>query len=67
MGKDVVQISSGAEAVSELREYLERNGMLAEREAGRREYYTSGDTDAFSKRAEVFLSHPITAQLHEMK
>lgn len=66
LGKGVVQISSGAEAVSELREYLEKNGGLAERAEGTREYYTSGDTNAFSQRAEVFLSHPIEARLHEM-
>lgn len=67
LGKDVVQISSGAEAVNELRDHLAGIDALADRQTGTREYYTSGDTAAFSLRAEVFLSHPITAQLHEMK
>lgn len=66
LGKDVVQISSGAEAVNELREYLEKNSLLSGKEKGNRQYYTSGDTAAFSARAEVFLSHPITALRHEM-
>jgi len=67
LGKEVVQISSGAEAVNELRQYLESNCMLAEREIGKREYYTSGDTAAFDRSAQVFLAHTITARLHEMK
>ncbi len=67
LGKDVLQISSGAEAVSELREYLECSGGLSSKMQGTREYYTSGDTAAFGERAEVFLSHPVSAMLHEMK
>ena len=51
----------GAETARELKESLAAENLLADRTAGERQWYTSGDPAAFSAQAEVFLGHPIRA------
>ncbi len=63
LGHELKMISSGAEAAYALARQLKAQDALAERErAGSRLWYTSGDTVHFSKTAELFLGHGISAE-----
>lgn len=62
MGSDVRLISSGGEAALALADHLHRSGGLnSSREAGTRQWFTSGDEADFAERASVFLGHSIKA------
>ncbi len=66
MGADVHLISCGGEAALALGEYLHGENMLnPAREKGFRRWFTSGDADAFSRSAEVFLGHSVKAEKAE--
>ena len=62
MGADVTLLSVGAETAKELKAHLTANGMLAERTAGERRWFTSGDPAKFSECAGLFLGHGVTAE-----
>lgn len=63
MGPEVHLVSCGGEAALALGEYLHREGKLnPDREKGEHSYFTSGDQEAFSSCAGVFLGHSIKAR-----
>lgn len=65
LGRDIIQISSGAEAAIQFADYLRTNGLLTDGKGqGRRRWYTSGDIEAFTNGAEVLLGHHIQAGQH---
>ena len=64
LGKNVRQISCGAEAARELAAYLKAGGSLSSDTPGRRRWFTSGDTELFAAGARDFLGHPIDAEQH---
>lgn len=61
LGSGVRQISAGVEAAYSIAEFLRVHDMLTPSTAatGRREWYTSGDTDTFGRTADIFLGHHI--------
>ncbi len=60
LGSEIRQISAGVEAARALAAYLRQREMLADGEgAGRRLWYTSGDTHTFGHTADIFLGHHI--------
>ncbi len=63
MGSDVHLISCGGETALALGEYLHREDMLnPSRDKGSRRWFTSGNTELFSRSAAVFLGHEIVAE-----
>ncbi len=63
MGEGVKLISSGAEAAASLALKLGEQGLLTDsRRPGRRQYFTSGDAETFSRSAEIFLGHRVEAE-----
>lgn len=64
LGSGTALISVGAEAAFSLREYLAENSMLAERDRGEHQWFTSGAAEDFSAMSAKLLGRSITAQQH---
>lgn len=62
LGAEIRQISAGVEAARALADYLTGRDMLADRAAGRRLWYTSGDPHTFGHTADIFLGHHIVPE-----
>lgn len=64
MGGDVSLISCGEEAALALARSLGETGLLnPQTTAGQHRYFTSGDPESFERQAEVFLGHPLKAEV----
>ena len=64
LGSETSLISVGAEAAFALRGYLEENDMLAVRECGQQQWFTSGSAEDFAAMSAKLLGRSITAQRH---
>lgn len=64
MGAGTKLFSVSEETAKQLKEYLTEHDMLSGRRGGTREWYTSGDTDAFEENAALFLGHAVNARKH---
>lgn len=64
LGPEVKLLSVGEAAARALRAHLAAEDLLAEREAGERRWFTSGDPADFAAKAARFLGHGITAEHH---
>lgn len=62
IGPDVTILSAGEETARALKQALEANDALAERETGARRWFTSGSTEEFERLGALFLGHPIHAE-----
>jgi len=67
LGEGVKLLSCGAEAARALQAHLAATGGLAQREAGERRWFTSGDPARFADCAARFLGHTIRAERKEDK
>ena len=64
LGGGVTLIDVGRETALAMRGALAASDALAERDVGRRSWFTSGDPALFSRYAEMFLGHPVRAEQH---
>ncbi|NLH02227.1 MAG: glutamate racemase [Clostridiales bacterium] len=67
MGGKVRLISAGAAAARSICSYLCKNGMTAEREFHKTEYYTTGDFARFAHTAQLMLKRDISSELIEIE
>ena len=68
LGRDIIQISAGAEAARALVRHLRSSGQLSgSGTPGKRLWYTSGDRKLFSSCAGIFLGHEVDALEHIIK
>jgi len=62
LGETVSLLSVGAETAKALKAYLTERDLLAERTFGAHRWFTSGDPQAFSAHAGIFLGHGVGAE-----
>ena len=64
LGPDVKLVNSGAESAVALRDMMERNGLLAQREDGEASYYVSDQVEDFEKLGALFLQEELLTARH---
>ena len=64
MGEGVTLLSPGALAAAEAKSYLEKEGLLSNKEQGNSEFYVSDSVENFTQLGSTFLGKPIDGKVH---
>ena len=64
MGEGVTLLSPGALAAAEAKSYLEKEGLLSNKECGNSEFYVSDSVENFTQLGSTFLGKPIDGKVH---
>ena len=64
MGEGVTLLSPGALAAEEAKSYLEKEGLLSDKDHGNSEFYVSDSVENFTQLGSTFLGKPIDGKVH---